>query len=171
MAQGRAGDPMGPWDRRKGVLTAAGLHALADLANAIHKGSGGLVDVAVARRFLIRVFAQPAPQRPGCGERPAGGLGPAACRGSYGTAPGGRLQAPPVARRRFPPRALRGLLAAFISPDWRSRTALALDRRSCPSTIQDRKSVRGQRKSLETAISPNTPALRQAVIRKMTNCH
>lgn len=45
-------------------------------------------------------------------------LGPAACRGSYGSAPAGTFGVPPAARRRVPPRAMRRLLAAFFP--WRS---------------------------------------------------
>ncbi len=63
-----------------------------------------------------RVLSQPAPQRPLCGERPAGVLGPAACCGSYGSAPSGacgaagRSSALPAMQRLT----ARRLLAASI---------------------------------------------------------
>ena len=59
-------------------------------------------------------FERDTPQRPGFGERPAGVLGPAAVAAPAGPPLAGAFGAPPATRRRVPPRAMRGLLAAFI---------------------------------------------------------
>ena len=61
------------------------------------------------------------PQRSGFGEQPAGVLGPAAIAAPAGPHLAGAFGAPLAARRRVPPRAMRGLIAAFIFRELQGR--------------------------------------------------